>query len=127
MPFDISVSEDKYYIKISLYGEVTSNDLDIIISRCDELIAETKSPVFLADCRKMKTLHSLVDLYNKVESYAKTKNVTSFKEAVLYTPGAESEEAVRFYETAALNRGYYVKMFTDADEGLKWLYSSSNF
>lgn len=122
MPFYITVSPDKFYIQINLCGIIKAEDLPVMIDRCDNLIKETGITNFLCDCREMNAQHSIMDLYDTIDNFAKTANATSFREALVYNKGAESEEKIRFYETAALNRGYFVRMFSDINEAIKWLY-----
>lgn len=76
---------------------------------------------FLGDCTELAGGHSIVDLYNLVDLVESARVGLDIKEAVLLPVSPASAEAVRFWETACLNRGAIVRIFTDREHALDWL------
>lgn len=76
---------------------------------------------FLADCRDLKGGHSVIDLYLLVEQLVSIDILRTLKEALLLPTGEAPSENVRFWETAARNKGFNVRVFVDRDVALEWL------
>jgi hypothetical protein len=118
MPFDVRYDPEHDCI-ISRY----SGDLDMKSFR--EYAAEMAKTASKHDCkclindmREAEIKWSTVDLYN-LPNLLDSEGITrSWKRAILFT---EISENARFFETAARNKGYRVKIFTDRDEAMGWL------
>jgi hypothetical protein len=76
---------------------------------------------YLADCTEMTGGHTVFDLYNVVANLENYQIDPRTKEALLTVPSSATAGDVRFYETAAVNRGFTVKLFTDREAALAWL------
>ena len=76
---------------------------------------------FLADCSTLEGGHSAMDLYELVEFVCASGLDGQMREAVILPGGSRPTEDVRFWETACLNRGLNVRIFTNPAEALQWL------
>lgn len=122
MGYKIDKTGKPPYIRIKYLDLVTSRD---IIDALNEALALSKvNDLYrvLADCSRVTVGHTVVDLYAVVAALV-ANNVprAEFKEAVLLPRNEASDKDVQFYETAALNRGYAVRLFKTKDEAVEWL------
>ena len=72
-----------------------------------------------ADCSTMEGGHSIFDLYFISEQVS--LGSLNLREAILQPALAASREKVEFWETACMNRGMLVRIFSDRDEAIRWL------
>jgi hypothetical protein len=86
-----------------------------------ELFARHGSTRCLVDLRRLKNKANLSDLFRLPESYPSLNMPAHAKIALLATPDHEDRDAIRFYETICVNRGWRVMTTFDRDEGLRWL------
>lgn len=69
----------------------------------------------------MKGGHSVFDIYFLLDLYQQFEIPKTIKEAVVFSNEKDNKEKVKFYETASLNKGYNVRIFSNRDEAVKWL------
>lgn len=82
---------------------------------------EHAAKLYLGDCLKLEhavTLFNIYDLIRLLESLSLERDL---KEAILLPLAPAAGADLKFYETAALNRGYNVRVFNDRAEALSWL------
>jgi hypothetical protein len=75
----------------------------------------------LVDLRTLDNVASLVDLYQLPDSYPVMNMPLNVKIALLVTPDHKDKDAIRFYETICVNRGWKVLASSDKDAALRWL------
>jgi hypothetical protein len=109
-------------IEIEYIGKVTNKELKDALTNALSLSKEKQVNRYLANCTQMRGGHSVVDLFNLVSDYRnEIKADLSAKEAILSSQLPEIAPLIHFFEMAATNRGYNVKIFRDRDEALAWL------
>lgn len=74
----------------------------------------------LSDLRKAKNALSTFDIVSLPETLEKEGIDKSWKRAIVLSDEKNIKD-YSFFETAALNRGYTAKAFTDIDEAMNWL------
>lgn len=121
MPVDITISETNDYILLNYSGNISNDDLLYSIKKAVELQSENEINSYLADCSNMISSHSILDIFSKVQTMQNMGIRKDLKEAIVLPLNTESADKVKFYETACLNRGYRVKIFSDKNEALNWL------
>ncbi|MBE2218612.1 MAG: hypothetical protein IAE90_10430 [Ignavibacteria bacterium] len=126
MPYKIAVSENRDYVLLDYFGNVSRDDLAGSISGCKKLYVETGISLFLADCTQMIAEHSILDIFSKVDSFQSLEMKKDFREAIIISKDSESKDKVNFYETACLNRGYNVRIFENKEEAVAWLLGSKH-
>jgi hypothetical protein len=123
MAWHINLDQSRKFIRISYPGTITPSDLMEAFAAAVKLSHETGILRFYADCTEMTGGHSIIDLFNLISQYMSSGVPHTFREAVVIPSGQIHSEDVKFYETACLNRGYTVRVFTDSQEAIKWLTS----
>lgn len=103
-------------------GELTPEELRAAVETTIDTARRHASFLVLADCLELQGGHSLFDLYALVDFLQDSGVPPSFREALLM-PGAGRDwfDGVEFWETACLNRGLAVRIFSDRDAALAWL------
>lgn len=122
MAWKVTLVEDQKFIEIKYSGVVTADELNDTFNATLAVVRKTGILRFYADCSEMTKGHSILDLYYLIDLYGKEEVSISFKEAILLPLPHPNKDEVRFYETACLNRGYLVKIFSTRDEALSWLF-----
>lgn len=75
----------------------------------------------LVDLRLLNNTARITDLYQLPDSYPGMNMPFNVKIALLATPDHKDQEAIRFYETICVNRGWRVMTTFDREAGLRWL------
>jgi hypothetical protein len=86
-----------------------------------ELFARHANARCLVDLRLLDNTARLTDLYQLPDSYPAMNMPTDVKIALLAVPNHKDQDAIRFYETICVNRGWRVMTTFDREEGLHWL------
>ncbi len=124
MPWTIQrIDEHPRILDVCYTGLVTPAELLASIEQAITVArTHTLNRVF-TDCTRMIGGHSLVDLFGAIEMMIARGLAGAFIEAILLPSLPDSEERVRFWETACYNRGILVRLFTDRAAALAWLES----
>jgi len=90
---------------------------------------ENNCPFFLSDYRQVRLKLSTIEIFKvpqlmQGEFASLNLRVNRLIRAVV---AAEDLKDYLFYETAAINRGQHLKVFTDIDEAKKWLSESQRY
>lgn len=120
MPWSSSFDASHNVIELVYFGSVSSKELIEAVDAAIEISKKKNTKLVLADCIKMTGGHSLLDLWALVNIYF-TRDLRGLKEAIVLPSLKSSGQFVRFYETASLNRGLNVKVFSDIAEAREWL------
>jgi len=121
MPWKVEFNGDHKIIEIKYSGIVTPAELKDAFAAVVVMTKKHNTLLYLADCSEMIGGHSVLDLYALIslfETYDLSRNL---KEALVLPNLKSSIEDVKFYETACLNRSYYVKIFSNVHDAVLWL------
>ncbi|SMF95947.1 hypothetical protein SAMN02949497_3325 [Methylomagnum ishizawai] len=118
----VTYHSDNGVVEAVFGGELTPDELRTAVEATLEAARRHANFLVLADCLELRGGHSLFDLYALVDFLEASGIPPNFKEALLM-PGAGREwfEGVEFWETACLNRGLAVRIFSDRAAALAWL------
>ena len=120
MPYDIRmVSQDKL-VQIKLSGPVTPELVDEIYPGVINMAKEYGCKGVLADFRDVTKHLSVLEKYKLGRSLGDFGFARSYKIAIVYS---QSDPEDDFFETAARNAGYIVRIFRDIQEARDWLLS----
>ena len=75
----------------------------------------------LADCTELQGGHSVIDLYGLVSRLKALDPSGALHEALIRPTNKKGAELVRFFETAAVNRGLTIRTFGDRESAIDWL------
>ncbi|MBX7059029.1 MAG: STAS/SEC14 domain-containing protein [Leptospirales bacterium] len=121
MPYTVTYLNEWQVVQIAYEGEVSPADLEAALYQAAALAQEHGTEKFLADCSLMEGGHSVTDLFSTVHSLDEAKISHQMKEAIVFDPASTMAQYISFYETAAMNRGYNVRLFSDRSAALAWL------
>lgn len=127
MAYKAELSQDKFYIKIKYFGDVSLKDLTGATNDAFEIAMKNNVFRVFTDLTEMIFSHTIIDLFEKVSSYKIPEIGRSFREALFVNSHDKNNDKVQFYKTAALNRGIVVEIFDDFDSAIKWLYETDKY
>ena len=117
MTYQIDHSTAESLLRVVLDGELKHSELERLRRDVGELARQAQARQLLVDVRALHHSIGPLDTLRLIEGYAAEN--PAWRTAVLET--REQEEANHFHETAAINRGYRVRHFTDEAKALAWL------
>ena len=120
MPGTATFDPDHGLIRVAYAGVVTAKELQLALRDVVRLCQETGRLKVLADCTQMTGGHDLFDLMELIAKFEARCVPHTFNEALLMH-GQLNRREIEFYETAALNRGFNVRIFEDEAAALAWL------
>lgn len=123
MPYEIQINHTDRIVEVTFSGLCRLSDLkDAVI---DALVAakEFNIELFLSDCRQFipERENNIMNSYELSKFYSEVSPNVLYHEAIISPPDEEIKAGLKFFETASVNRGFFVKVFTDKDEALSWL------
>lgn len=121
MAWAANYNRDQNLVELIYKGTVSPADLHEALLAAAKLARENNCILFLADCTDMEGGHSVVDLYGLISLYESVGLQLNMKEALLLPSLKSPKEDVEFYETACLNKGFNVKVFSYKEKALEWL------
>ncbi|MFA6979105.1 MAG: hypothetical protein WC209_07240 [Ignavibacteriaceae bacterium] len=121
MSWDIKLITEPKIIKLIYSGTVTPDQLKEALTSCVTLAKKENILRFIADTIPLVDGHSVFDLYAVIQLYETIGFDQRMKEAVIVQVDSPALEVASFYETACLNRGYNVKIFSNESEAITWL------
>ena len=104
-------------------GHVGREDLERLAQQTFELAQAHGATRVLSNCERLQGGHTYADLMHVAMTYAPRAARDAVREAVVLPVDPASTAAIRFWETAAANRGLNVRLFSDRDAALAWLVS----
>jgi len=111
-------------IELTYTGTITPADLEEAYMASAELATQAGTAKFLADCSEMiGGSYLLTDLYNLIAKFEERRGAYVIKEALILPISTVPREDVKFYETACMNRGFNMKVFSTVEDALVWLLS----
>lgn len=122
MPWTISLLESPPIVLTVYSGSLSRSDLHAAAKANIELAREHGVLRFLGDCLGLAAdTNTIIDIYELVELYESLGLDRRMREALVLPGDAHVIESLSFYETAAHNRGFNVRLFNDLDAARAWL------
>jgi hypothetical protein len=116
--FAVQYIPEEGIVRLHLQGEIDAQILSVATSKLVEEISRCNCNRLLMDHREAKLNISVSEMFNRPMVASNLGVPYSSKIAIIYS---KREFDYRFVETVGSNRGFTVKVFTDIDEGIKWL------
>lgn len=121
MPWTVTFHADRQFVELSYAGTVPPADLQASIVRTLQVCLENNCGNLLSDCSALEGGHSVVDLYDAATAVTAEHGVERLREALVLPTAISARDAAQFWETAAMNRGLQVQLFTNRDAAMAWL------
>jgi len=123
MSYKIIHNAKDQIIEVKTLGEMRTYEIDQLIKDITQAIKDNNCFLVLSDYRESLLIQELLEIYDfpqKIADALKEAGISMYKvkRAIVV---AHDKDKYRFYETVAVNRRHYLKMFTDIDEAKKWL------
>ncbi len=118
MNFELSYDEDLDIIRGRLYGKLDAAVAKAVATDLAQLVRKHGCHRFLHDLREAQVTSSTLDLYS-IPRIVKEAGVSGGIKRALVV--AEITQDFDFLETASVNAGNQVKLFTDSEAALAWL------
>jgi hypothetical protein len=124
MSFSVKYNPELNIIESVIADNITSEDLRMHEAQCIALARETNSIRFLTDASQAILKVSVISLYDLPKFYQDQDLQRMVFIAVLEPTSEAGKNLVDFYETVSHNRGWKVKIFTERQEALDWLFGN---
>jgi hypothetical protein len=121
MTLKIKYNTEYGIVESVLSNHVTHEELIMETTQCIALAKENNSNLFLSDASNAIIKTSIINALSLEDIHVKEKLKRNSRIALIRPVSKESNEFVSFYETACINRGWDVKIFTDRQSALDWL------
>ncbi len=121
MPWDVFVQSDCPVVETRYAGDLSMTDLVQAVDATIKTALEHGISRFFSDCLALQGGHSLTDLYFLAQRVAESGIGGNVREAVLPPVQPAAKDDALFWENAARNRGFVVRVFADRDIAQKWL------
>jgi hypothetical protein len=126
MAYKFTILENRDYIRVEASGKWTPgkelDDVSKVLAQVSDICQNKNKNYILAIWDVEGPLPVMIG-YDIVESANKFNWGRNFKLALVFTYQEKFKDA-HFVETAAVNRGYWVKMFENEHEAKLWLLGS---
>ena len=120
MEYELEYDEALGVIVGRLHGELDAAGARRVASDLAQLVRKHDCRLFLNDLRDANITRSTLEIYS-IPRVVKDVGVPGGMRRALVVGGIT--EDFEFLETASLNAGNLIKLFTDPDEALAWLRS----
>lgn len=118
MPDEVSYDKDADIFQVRSHGEVTKKDVLDCLDTIKRMAGQSDCIRVLIDTTEQASSPSLPGFLELV------KNLPyNLRGAILTTKDNATYSNQTFLETASMNRGRQVRLFSDSDAALKWLKS----
>ena len=121
MPWTAKYNAELKAVEVVNQGVVSPEELREQIVSAVSLGQTHATERFLMDDERVTSAFSAIDLVSLVDAYAELGLPQSARLAVLLPTATHSARAVQFYETAARNRAYNVRVFPGRVAAELWL------
>jgi hypothetical protein len=121
MPWDVFVQSDCPVVETRYAGDLSMTDLVQAVDATIKTALQHGISRFFSDCLALQGGHSLTDLYFLAQRVAESGIGGNVREAVLLPVQPAAKDDALFWENAARNRGFVVRVFADRDIAQKWL------
>ena len=122
MTQDIQIAAEPGFVRITYRGDVQYDATTQMLRSVGELAARMQSTRLLFDIREANYRDYHLGTLRHVEEADSLGIERTFRIAIV---GVEGNSMLQYIEAVALNRGYWVKAFTDEARALAWLGGAS--
>ena len=119
MPWNVVAHPDLPIVETVYSGTLSGAEVAGAAAETLRIAASLGRNRLFADCSMMEGGHTIFDLFFISDQLS--LNALGLREAILQPALASSLEKVQFWETACLNRGMQVRIFSRRDEATQWL------
>ncbi len=123
MNYELKYDEERNLIMGQVHGEFDSRVVAKMVSDLGAMIREHDCYRLLNDLRDAKITPETLDIYGMPRVIEKTREAVRCRRAILVTPPLED---FLFLETASVNMGQQIKIFTDEEAAIEWLQGSKS-
>lgn len=102
-------------------GRIDRDALERLAQETFEFARSHGATRLLSNCERMQGGHTYADLLHMASKLATAAARDGVREAIVLPADPSSSGGIRFWETAAANRGLTVQLFNDRDAALAWL------
>lgn len=121
MPWTIGYEPEIEALSVSIEGAFTLEAARRLTRDVLARAIEHSTPRFLVDVSALGRPLSTLEILFMVKDYEVAGVGRDSRIAVLLPGEASAREDIRFYQTAALNRGYSVQVFDEKPRAVAWL------
>jgi hypothetical protein len=118
MLYEICYNDEIDCVIAKLTGELNADILTEYRKKIAELMVKYNCERILNDMRGVEWTGSFLEIFEAAKMPEEVGFQRSWKRATLME---ERFDDLAFFETASVNRGYAVKVFTDCDKAVDWL------
>lgn len=123
MPWEVNLHPKYPLIEASFGGVLTPEELSAALGEILNLADSHQVYHVLADCSGLEGGHTPIDLYGMVDVLIASGLAHKVREALVLPMRPEAIERATFWETACVNRGICVRIFSNRHEAMDWLIS----
>ena len=121
MGCSVALDASGRFLDMTYGGVVSAPEMAVAVRRALELAVEHDTWAVLTDCAALISGPAVLDLYSLVEALAHLEALPRYREAIVRPVDPVAAESVRFWETAAVNRGLQSRTFADRARAVAWL------
>ena len=119
MAYELVTEKRAGYLYMSVSGDVYPGTARSLARDVFAAYEKEPQPRLLVDVTRVRNTVGFGETVGMVSDYQGLARKFPEKTAVLYSKA--DEDALRFYEIVAQNRGYTTKAFVDLDQAVAWL------
>ena len=108
-------------IYVCYFDYVDLTDIMAAIEKSVALAEEYQTTRRLIDCSQLKGGERTMENYRIVNKLDEVRPSREIRTAFILPPDPATAEGLRFFETAARNRGYRARVFNTREEAVAWL------
>lgn len=119
MKYEISISEDKTFVRIRVFGSITDEMNKEFAEKAILTARENNLLNHLVDVRQAQHVSSTFDQYQF--AYKDMEQMLLDKKSSIAVLARADDQSHNFIETVFRNAGYNCKLFIDEETAINWL------
>ena len=123
MPCKVAYLEHERIVETTYSGVPTIEDLQAIALETLAVAKEKSTRRLLGNCTGLEQKGNELDIYALIQFFESLPIDRQIKEAMVLPKTNKAFADMEFYEIAARNRGFNVRIFFDRQEAINWLIS----
>ncbi len=122
MEWEVDTLIDNKIMVVKNFGNMNIDQINRLTRDVIMKAKKTQLDKILVDHTEMTLVASVINIYEYVKEMSNSLKRNA-KIAVLISEKNSNKEDYRFYETACINNGFFVRVFSNKDDALYWLAS----
>jgi hypothetical protein len=122
MEWEVDTLIDNKIMVVKNYGNMNIDQINRLTRDVIVKAKKTQLDKILVDHTEMTLVASVINIYEYVKEMSNSLKRNA-KIAVLISEKNSNKEDYRFYETACINNGFFVRVFSSKEDALYWLAS----